>query len=201
MDLSLKPAEEESISGDDIVDELLRNMKAGRWKLRQTVWVPAVFNVYLHPDAYSKIEGILADVAEEAKAELQENLAELNRSSFFRRNKKYRAHPWVVRFLPDYAGRLAPLDIEVVSEFGGPDSGPDRMDAVGAKTIRIGRTSSAQAGTAAGIAGPPTKAIAPPGVPGGDGPLAQPAHCGRAHKAAFGSPGFTPASQIPALFS
>ena len=46
------------ITGDDIISELIRNADAGWFKLRYTILVPCIFNVYLHPRDYELIQPI-----------------------------------------------------------------------------------------------------------------------------------------------
>ena len=40
------------ISGQTIIDELIRNMELGRLEMAYSVLLPCIFSVYLHPDDY-----------------------------------------------------------------------------------------------------------------------------------------------------
>ena len=54
------------ITGDDIISELIRNADAGAFKVRYTILVPCIFNVYLHPRDYELIQPIAELIQEEA---------------------------------------------------------------------------------------------------------------------------------------
>ncbi|MBV8902608.1 MAG: hypothetical protein JOZ22_03155, partial [Acidobacteriia bacterium] len=40
------------VSGQTIIDELIRNMELGRLEMAYAVLLPCVFSVYVHPDDY-----------------------------------------------------------------------------------------------------------------------------------------------------
>ena len=63
------------ITGDDIISELIRNADAGWFKVRYTVLVPCIFNVYLHPRDYGLIQPVVDLIREEAVRALQEHLS------------------------------------------------------------------------------------------------------------------------------
>ena len=54
------------ITGDDVISELIRNADAGWFKVRYTILVPCIFNVYLHPRDYELIQPIAELIREEA---------------------------------------------------------------------------------------------------------------------------------------
>src|ERR1700744_2289853 len=78
------------ITGDDIISELIRNADAGWFKLRYTILVPCIFNVYLHPRDYELIQPIALLIQEEAVHALKDHLSDLN--------KPRTARPFVRRF-------------------------------------------------------------------------------------------------------
>src|ERR1700748_3278194 len=73
------------ITGDDIISELIRNADAGWFKVRYTVLVPCIFNVYLHPRDYELIQPIAELIREEAVRALREHLSDLNKPLTARR--------------------------------------------------------------------------------------------------------------------
>ena len=89
------------ITGDDIISELIRNADAGRFKVRYTILVPCIFNVYLHPRDYELIQPIAELIREEAVRALKERLSDLNKSRT--------ARPFGKRF--GLAGEPRPLSL------------------------------------------------------------------------------------------
>ena len=73
------PSSARPITGDEIISELIRNVEAGAFKVRYTVLVPCIFNVYLHAEDYDQIRPISEFVRTEAKAALADHLASLNK--------------------------------------------------------------------------------------------------------------------------
>jgi hypothetical protein len=119
------------ITGDDIISELIRNADAGRFKVRYTVLVPCIFNVYLHPRDYDLIQPIADLIREEAVRALKEHLLGLNKPRaarpFGKRfgsageprpEYKILEKQWVVQFHSDQEERLRPGEIEIYSELG-----------------------------------------------------------------------------------
>src|ERR1700692_2491476 len=86
------------ITGDDIISELIRNADAGGFRVRYTVLVPCIFNVYLHPRDHEVIKPIVDLIQQEAARALPEPLVDLNK----RRN----AHPFVKRL--GFVGETGP---------------------------------------------------------------------------------------------
>jgi hypothetical protein len=119
------------ITGDDIISELIRNADAGWFKVRYTILVPCIFNVYLHPRDYELIQPIAELVREEAVRALKEHLSDLNKPRTARRfgkrfgsagaprpEYKILEQQWVVQFHGDQEERLRPGEIEIYSELG-----------------------------------------------------------------------------------
>jgi hypothetical protein len=119
------------ITGDDIISELIRNADAGRFKVRYTILVPCIFNVYLHPRDYELIQPIAELIREEAVRALKERLSDLNKSRtarpFGKRfglageprpEYKILEKHWVIQFHGDQEERLRPGEIEIYSELG-----------------------------------------------------------------------------------
>src|ERR1700684_1883544 len=119
------------ITGDDIISELIRNADAGWFKVRYTVLVPCIFNVYLHPRDYELIQPIAELIQEEAVRALKEHLSDLNKPRtarpFVKRfgsageprsEYKILEKQWMGQFHADQEERLRPGEIEVYSELG-----------------------------------------------------------------------------------
>ena len=119
------------ITGDDIISELIRNADAGWFKVRYTILVPCIFNVYLHPRDYELIQPIAELIREEAVRALKEHLSDLNKPrtarSFGRRfgsageprpEYKILEKQWAIQFHGDQEERLRPGEIEIYSELG-----------------------------------------------------------------------------------
>jgi FHA domain len=119
------------ITGDDIISELIRNADAGWFKVRYTVLVPCIFNVYLHPRDYELIQPIAELIREEAVRALKEHLSDLNKPRtarpFGKRfgsageprpEYKILEKQWVIQFHGDQEERLRPGEIEIYSELG-----------------------------------------------------------------------------------
>jgi hypothetical protein len=119
------------ITGDDIISELIRNADAGWFKVRYTILVPCIFNVYLHPRDYELIQPIAELIREEAVRALKEHLSDLNKprtprpfgkrfgsNSEPRPEYKILEKQWVIQFHGDQEERLRPGEIEIYSELG-----------------------------------------------------------------------------------
>jgi hypothetical protein len=119
------------ITGDDIISELIRNADAGWFKVRYTILVPCIFNVYLHPRDYELIQPIAELIREEAVRALGEHLSDLNKPRtprpFGKRfgsageprpEYKILEKQWVIQFHGDQEERLRPGEIEIYSELG-----------------------------------------------------------------------------------
>src|ERR1700733_3391397 len=119
------------ITGDDIISELIRNGDAGWFKVRYTILVPCIFNVYLHLRDYDLIQPIADLIREEAARALREHLSGLNKPRnprpFGKRfgsageprpEYKILEKQWVVQFHGDQEERLRPGEIEIYSELG-----------------------------------------------------------------------------------
>jgi hypothetical protein len=120
------------ITGDDIISELIRNVDAGLFKVRQTVLLPCRFNVYLHQQDFDLIHPIAQVVRREAKQALTEHLDRLNKvrskSRFVKKLGLVHSHSkpeyqilekdWSVEFHPGEEDRLSPGEIEIYSDLG-----------------------------------------------------------------------------------
>jgi hypothetical protein len=111
------------LSGQVIIQELIRNMETGAFEMAYTTLLPCVFSVYLHPDDHARLAAVSDFLAEDAKRALGARVAELNRPrSMFGLNKRppreYRiaAKDWRIEFLADTEGTVPLGDVEIHSE-------------------------------------------------------------------------------------
>jgi hypothetical protein len=161
------------ISGQIIIDEVIRNMELGRLEMGYSILLPCIFSIYLHPDDYARIAGVQEIIKEDAKRVLSARLAESNRGgSLFRRSARKGAHgtparkelriaqsDWCIEFFADTEGSVPPGDVEIHSELNDVAQPGYR----GVKTTLIEREPSV---TSAQVAR--DRALAPPqGAPQG----------------------------------
>jgi len=145
------------ITGDDIISELIRNADAGAFKVRYTILVPCIFNVYLHPRDHELINPIVDLIREEAVRALQEHLSRLNKPGTAfplakrfglagepRPEYKILEKQWNIQFHADQEERLRPAEIEIYSELG---SARPKEFGAGAMTTLITRNSTRDAGS------------------------------------------------------
>jgi hypothetical protein len=110
------------ISGQTIIDELIRNMEIGRLEMGYSILLPCLFSVYLHPDDYARLASVLELVKEDAKRALTARMAEWNaKGTLFRRggpSKQYRIaqNDWWIELFSDPEGAVPPGDVEIHSE-------------------------------------------------------------------------------------
>lgn len=142
------------LTGPVIIGELLRNMDLGRFELTYSILLPCVFTVYLHPDDFGQLSGILSLIGDDARRALGDRVSKLNEPTKLlgiRKRKppkefKIAARDWVIEFLPDSEGVVPPGDVEIhsaLNEIAQPGF-------QGAKTTLIGRDPSVTARRATG---------------------------------------------------
>ena len=135
------------ISGQTIIDQLIRNMELGRLEMGYSILLPCLFSIYLHPDDYSRIAAVADLLREDAKRALNARLAEWNANkTLFRRGAPPKEHKialsdWWIEFFADTEGAVPPGDVEIHSELNDTAQPGYR----GAKTTLIGREPSVTA--------------------------------------------------------
>jgi len=132
------------ISGQTIINELIRNMEVGLLEMGYSILVPCVFSVYLHPDDHARILGVHELLKEDARRSLSARLAEWNaKPKLFGRSrtrKTYRIaqNDWWIELYADGEGVVPPGDVEIHSELAEVQQPGYR----GAKTTLIAREPS-----------------------------------------------------------
>lgn len=110
------------ISGQTIVDELIRNMELGRLEMAYSVLLPCIFSVYLHPDDYNRLAGVQDLIKEDARKALSARMAQWNgKGGLFRRDAPRRPYriaqsDWWIELFSDSEGAVPPGDVEIHSE-------------------------------------------------------------------------------------
>jgi hypothetical protein len=132
------------ISGQTIIDELIRNMELGRLEMGYSILLPCLFSVYLHPDDHARLIPVQALIKEDAKRALNARMAEWNRKHpLFRRGGTPKAckiaqDDWWIELFADPEGAVPPGDVEIHSELNDIQQPGYR----GAKTTLIDREPS-----------------------------------------------------------
>jgi len=116
---------EGKLSGQVVINELIRNMEIGQFEMGYSVLLPCVFSLYLHPEDYARLEGVFELIAEDARRALCARVAQLNKRPMIlgwkrpgRQPKEYKiaCKDWVLEFLPDTESTVPLGDIEIHSE-------------------------------------------------------------------------------------
>ena len=131
------------ISGQIIINELIRNMELGQLEMGYSVLLPCIFSVYLHPDDFKRLLGVQELVKEDARRALSARLAARNangRPALFKRSGKGKVYriarnDWLIDFFADSEGAVPPGDLEIHSELNDVAQPGYR----GVKTTLIGR--------------------------------------------------------------
>jgi len=129
----------------DVIDAVVENMRTNLEPLKYSTLAPSRFVVYLHPEEFGRVEGILRLVQEQTVRALEEALGKLNHRPIYRKYweriggaappVENTAAQWQIEILPDADGELQPGDILVHSELTLPSSS-DELGA-GERTRRI----------------------------------------------------------------
>jgi hypothetical protein len=110
------------ISGQVIIDQLVRNMELGQLELAYSILLPCLFSVYLHPDDYRRLIGVQDIIKDDARRALTARMAEWNKKgAIFRRGasrKQYRIaqNDWWIELFCDNENAVPPGDVEIHSE-------------------------------------------------------------------------------------
>jgi hypothetical protein len=144
----------------DLIDAVISSMRNNLEPLRYSTLAPSRYVVYLHPDEFARIEGIVPVLQEQTARALAEELEKLNRRPGYRKYLDRLTAPappienpgreWQIDFLPDPDGEVRFGDILIHSELVLP-AAPDELGAgqrtrrittvhVGQKTTRRGET-------------------------------------------------------------
>jgi len=149
---------EGKITGQIIIDQLIRNMELGKFEMGYSTLLPCIFSLYLHPDDYTRLAGVFDLIKEDARRALAARVEQLNarplglgviRSNKDRKPHKTACKDWSFEFFPDSEGVVPLGDVEIHSELNEiPQPGYH-----GAKTTLIEREPSVgtTTGRAAGV--------------------------------------------------
>jgi hypothetical protein len=115
-------------TGKDIIIAILENMRESAEPLLYRTLVPSRYDIYLHPEDYSRLSGIFASIREECIEVLNKELAGLGKKGFAflpglkQHARKYEASEknWAIEFHQDEDGELAPGDLLIDSRLALP---------------------------------------------------------------------------------
>ncbi len=114
----------------EIIAEIVRNMREGLEPLHFSTLAPGVFDVYLHPNDFERLGGIVPRIIQEARQALDGELESLNRASLAERLKiSKRSEPiitppeggWRIRVLENTDDGVEAGDIVIYSELALPE--------------------------------------------------------------------------------
>ena len=116
---------EGKLTGQVIIDQLIRNMETGQFEMAYSVLLPCVFSLYLHPEDYTRLSGVMELIKEDARRALSARLTQLNarplsfplaRGSKDRKEYKIACKDWALEFFPDSEGSVPTGDVEIHSD-------------------------------------------------------------------------------------
>src|SRR6476660_9354796 len=123
---SQAPARAARRPASDLIEAVLENMRTNLEPLRYSTLAPSRFVVYLHPDEFARIEGIVPVLQEQTARALEDELRKLNNRPVYRRYLdrltgslppvENAAREWQLEFHPDADNELAVGDILIHSE-------------------------------------------------------------------------------------
>ena len=147
-----RPLADSKLTGQILIDQLIRNMEVGQFEMAYSVLLPCVFSLYLHPEDYARLTGVMDLLKEDARRALTARLQQLNakplnlplgRGSKDRREFKIACKDWTLEFFPDSEGAVPLGDVEIHSELNEtPQPGYH-----GTKTTLLDREPSVTEGT------------------------------------------------------
>jgi hypothetical protein len=148
----------DKLDGQVIISELLRNMELGRFEMAYSTLLPCLFRVYLHPDDYSRLQGVLGLIAEDARRALSARVSKLNTPVSMlgirrHRPKEHRiaAADWSIRFFADTEEAVPAGSVEIHSDL----SETDQPGLKGVKTTLIDQPDRPRAGHTTRVAAQP----------------------------------------------
>ena len=131
-------------SGDKIAAEIEREMEDRLYPLRNVTLAPAEYHVYLHPDDFAYLEGIIPRIVEDVQACLNLLVQRLNRRSIWSRLADGKRPPievppggWAIHVKVSTNDEVKPGEIGIHSRLSVPASA--RFGS-GAGTVRITET-------------------------------------------------------------
>jgi hypothetical protein len=113
------------LTGQIIIDQLIRNMELGQFEMAYSVLLPCVFSLYLHPEDYNRLAGVMDLLKQDARRALTARLQQMNakpigfplgRGGKDRKDYKTACKDWALEFFPDTEGTVPAGDVEIHSE-------------------------------------------------------------------------------------
>jgi hypothetical protein len=110
------------ISGQVILEQLVRNAELGQFEMGYSILVPCIFSIYLHPDDFARLRAVQDLIKEDARRALNAKLSGWNgRPSLLGKRKgrkqyKIASREWAFEFYADTEGVVPAGDVEIHSE-------------------------------------------------------------------------------------
>lgn len=111
------------LTGQILIDQLVRNMEVGQFEMGYSILLPCVFSLYLHPDDYNRLSGVLDLIKDDARRALSARLAQLNEKLFTfgirrgsRKQHRIACKDWALEFFADAEGTVPLGDVEIHSD-------------------------------------------------------------------------------------
>jgi hypothetical protein len=110
------------ISGQTILEQLIRNAEMGYFEMGYSILLPCIFNIYLHPSDYARLRSVQDLIKDDARRALTAKLAALNgRPGLLGKRKgrkeyKIACRDWCFEFYADTEGAVPQGDVEIHSE-------------------------------------------------------------------------------------
>ena len=61
---------EARLTGQTIIDQLIRNMDIGHFEMGYSILLPCIFSIYLHPEDFTRLASVFDLIREDAKRAL-----------------------------------------------------------------------------------------------------------------------------------
>jgi hypothetical protein len=110
------------ISGQTILEQLIRNCELGHFEMGYSILLPCIFNIYLHPEDYNRLRTVQDLIKDDARRALTARLTQLNgRPGLLGKRKdrkeyKIACREWCFEFFADTEGAVPQGDVEIHSE-------------------------------------------------------------------------------------
>lgn len=137
-----------SIKSKEISEIILYGMLEHIEELNYEALVPSIYQVYLRPDDYKRLQGIFSNIINDVKKKMDEELEKLSQPSFIERMRGKKPFPhkkaqgdWYISFYEGSEDEIPPGDLDLYVELvslSGPDLGLEGT------TVRIKRKENGQ---------------------------------------------------------
>jgi hypothetical protein len=103
-------------------------MELGRFEMAYSILLPCIFRVYLHPEDFARLQGVLGLIVEDARRALSARVSKLNTAPTILGVRRHRpkdhriaSADWAIHIIADTEDSVAPGGIEIHSELNETD--------------------------------------------------------------------------------